>query len=131
SAPCAEQYPFRSFMRQRISGASLPPRRRGTNRGKPTDGASTTRSLIREGAQSGHWYLDGTMADVTLEQAHYPPLGLTTFAARLTGCADVCTMLPSAYLTVGDEARQLMRDPTRLFRTWRRYFERKANDRCA
>src|SRR4030088_1767248 len=32
-------------------------------------------AFIREGAQLGHWYLDGTMADVTSEQAHYAPPG--------------------------------------------------------
>ena len=32
-------------------------------------------AFIREGAQLGHWYLDGTMADVTPEQAHYAPPG--------------------------------------------------------
>ena len=32
-------------------------------------------AFIREGAQVGHWYLDGTMADVTAEQAHYAPPG--------------------------------------------------------
>jgi hypothetical protein len=32
-------------------------------------------AFIREGAQLGHWYLDGTMADVTSEQAHYAPSG--------------------------------------------------------
>src|SRR5438045_1835273 len=32
-------------------------------------------AFIREGARLGHWYLDGTMADVTREQAHYSPPG--------------------------------------------------------
>jgi hypothetical protein len=32
-------------------------------------------AFIREGAQLGHWYLDGTMADVTSDQAHYAPPG--------------------------------------------------------
>jgi hypothetical protein len=32
-------------------------------------------AFIREGAQLGHWYLAGTMADVTAEQAHYAPPG--------------------------------------------------------
>jgi hypothetical protein len=32
-------------------------------------------AFIREGAQLGHWLLDGTMADVTNEQAHYAPPG--------------------------------------------------------
>jgi hypothetical protein len=32
-------------------------------------------AFIREGAQLGHWYLEGTMADVTSEQAHFAPPG--------------------------------------------------------
>jgi hypothetical protein len=37
--------------------------------------SNTAVAFIREGAQLGHWYLDGTMADVTSEQAHYAPPG--------------------------------------------------------
>ncbi len=41
-----------------------------------TQSASTTAiAFIREAAQVGHWYLEGTMADVTAEQAHYAPPG--------------------------------------------------------
>jgi len=32
-------------------------------------------AFIREAAQVAHWYLEGTMADVTVEQAHYAPPG--------------------------------------------------------
>ena len=32
-------------------------------------------AFMREGAQVGHWYLDGTLSDVTAEQAHYAPPG--------------------------------------------------------
>ena len=32
-------------------------------------------AFIREGARLGHWYLDGTMADVTSEQAQHAPPG--------------------------------------------------------
>jgi hypothetical protein len=32
-------------------------------------------AFIREAARVGHWYLEGTMADVTTEQAHYAPPG--------------------------------------------------------
>jgi hypothetical protein len=41
-----------------------------------TQSASTAAiAFIREAARVGHWYLDGTMADVTPEQAHYAPPG--------------------------------------------------------
>ncbi len=41
-----------------------------------TQSASTTAiAFIREAARVGHWYLEGTMADVTAEQAHYAPPG--------------------------------------------------------
>jgi hypothetical protein len=37
--------------------------------------SSTAIEFIREAARVGHWYLEGTMADVTPEQAHYAPPG--------------------------------------------------------
>ena len=41
-----------------------------------TQSASTTAiAFIREAVRVGHWYLEGTMADVTNEQAHYAPPG--------------------------------------------------------
>jgi len=36
---------------------------------------NTAVAFIREAARVGHWYLEGTMADVTPEQAHYAPPG--------------------------------------------------------
>jgi hypothetical protein len=32
-------------------------------------------AFIRDAAQVAHWYLEGTMADVTADQAHYAPPG--------------------------------------------------------
>jgi len=32
-------------------------------------------AFVRQAAQVGHWYLEGTIADVTSDQAHYAPPG--------------------------------------------------------
>src|ERR1700674_388174 len=41
----------------------------------PQSVANPAIAFIREAAKVGHWYLEGTMADVTDEQAHYAPPG--------------------------------------------------------
>ena len=41
----------------------------------PQSASTAAIAFIREAAQVGHWYLEGTMADVTAEQAHYLPPG--------------------------------------------------------
>ena len=41
----------------------------------PRSVSTTAIAFIREAAQVGHWYLEGTIADVTAEQAHYAPPG--------------------------------------------------------
>jgi len=47
----------------------------GTTTQSPQSVSNTAIAFIREAAQVGHWYLEGTMADVTAEQAHYAPPG--------------------------------------------------------